>query len=88
MSGAKGQRVGYCGDLSVADIRTRRSAGETIRDIALAIGICEEAVKTFCHRHRIVTRWGGARHRGIAVVPGARVIFATAMCEMAEPVPA
>jgi hypothetical protein len=84
MSGAKGQREGWCGDLSIIEIRALRRAGMTIAEIAERAGVCWKTIQSACSRHRIVSSWGGSRYRGQAVPPNEepRTVFATALTEL------
>ncbi len=67
MSGAKGQRHGWCGAITVERLREYRERGMTI---ALIAGIAEVQVQTIisaCVRYRIVGQRGGARYKGQGV---------------------
>lgn len=78
--GAKGMRKGWCGDLSIAQVKAMREKGVPIRLIAEAAMVCEETVRRCCHRHHITGTWGGARRRGLGVPPILRrIITATAI---------
>lgn len=59
MSGAKGQRYGMCGELSLEQIREMRAKGALIREIAALACVEEISVRSFCSRHRIVGPYYG-----------------------------
>ena len=54
-------RVGYCGRLSLADLRDRRAAGVSRVAIAAEAEVSESAVGAYLERHRLVGRQGGRR---------------------------